>query len=337
MTAAVNAEAQKALGSIVGWFPPILHPRRREKITRLAGLLALERGSTVIDRAAVIEAAKFVLHPGYVPRFKALDNPPDRNAVKATYLDLDSYYGAERRVLRWDYSAPAPDKPASEMTVLGISASPRAGGNSDSLIDAALAGATAAGAMGAKVSLRELTIKSCVNTLIQRDYFVAKEKIADLKLPYCEYSTGCEDAQHKGDCRLEDDIAAVYDKIVAADAVIIGFPIYNGWESSLLGSFMERWDRYELCTRAVKNPPTRGMVIGTWGYLDTGTYDHILENVITKMNFRNLQVVEVLGACGVVGMLSGLDTDGRAVLQRFPQEMDKATRAGRTLVTGERD
>jgi len=333
----LSEDAVRALDSIVGWFPPILHPRRREKILRLAELLTLEKQAAEIDRAAVIEAAKFVLHPGYAPRFKALETPPDRNAVKATYLDLDSYYAAERRVGRWDYAAPPPEKPAAEMKVLALCASPRVGGTSDTLTDAALAGAAEAGATVEKIYLKDFTFKTCVNTLIQRDYFVAREKLPDLGLAYCEHSRGLADEQNKGECTIEDDIALIYPKIVAADAVIISFPIYNGWECSLLAGFLERWDRYEACTKPVKNPRTRGMLIGTWGYLDTGCYDHILENLITKMNFRNIQAVEVIGACGVVGMLSGLDAGGKSILERFPAELDKARQAGRTLVTGVRD
>jgi multimeric flavodoxin WrbA len=336
MTMILNEDAAKALDTIAGWFPPILHQRRREKITRLAELLTIEKKGTQIDRAAVIESAKFVLHPGYAPRFKAMEAPPDRNAVKATYLDLDSYYAAERRVKRWDYAAPPTTKPAAEMKVLAFNASPRVGGTSDTLIDAALAGAVEAGASVEKINLSDLALKTCDNTLIQRDYFVARQKIADLKLPYCVHSKGLVDEQQKGECSLVDDIAEVYPKIVAADAVIIGFPVYNGWECSLLASFLERWDRYEACTKPVKNTPTRGMLIGTWGYLDTESYDHLLENLITKMNFRNIQAVEVIGACGVVGMLSGFDAEGESVLARFPAEMDKARQAGRTLVTGER-
>lgn len=336
MSMIVNEAAAGALDTIVGWFAPILHQRRREKILRLAELLAVEKAAKAVDRADVIEAAKFVLHPGYAPRFKAMEVPPDRNAVKATYLDLETYYAAERRVKRWDYAAPPTEKPAAEMKVLAFNASPRLGGTSDTLIDAALAGAAEAGAAVEKINLADINIKPCDNTLIQRDYFVARDKIADLKLPYCAHCEGLVDEQHKGVCTIEDDIAEIYAKIVAADAVIIGFPIYNGWESSLLASFLERWDRFEACTKPAKNPRTRGMLIGTWGYLDTESYDHILENLITKMNFRNIQAVEVIGACGVVGMLSGFDAEGKSVLVRFPEELDRARQAGRTLVTGER-
>ena len=54
MTMILNEDAAKALDTIAGWFPPILHQRRREKILRLAELLTLEKKSTEIDRAAVL-------------------------------------------------------------------------------------------------------------------------------------------------------------------------------------------------------------------------------------------------------------------------------------------
>jgi multimeric flavodoxin WrbA len=332
----LTTDAQQALEVILGWSAPIIQPRRMEKILRLANLLALEKSAAEIDRATVIEAAKLVLHSGHTPLFKRLEGPVDPTAVKQTYLSLESYYTATRIAKRWDFKSPKPDKPAGEMKVLAFNASPRKGGNSDSLVDEALHGAADAGASVEKIHLIEVNIKSCASTLIQRDYFVAKKQFPELSLPYCEYALGCEDESHRGRCVLGDDMPAIYPKIAAADAIVLGFPIYNGWEAAALTGFLERWDRYRSCIQNSPASKKRGMLVSTWGYLDTATNDHVMENVITKLNYRGVPVVEVVVACGVVGMLSGLDTDGQAIIRRFPDEMAKAYAAGRTLVTGER-
>jgi len=334
----LTADAEQALATVLGWCAPILHARRRENILRLAGLLALEKGIPEIDRATLIEAARLVLHPGHAPLFARMEAPLDPSGVKQTYLNLESYYAATRIAKRWEFTGPKPEKPAGEMKVLALNASPRREGNTGTLIDEALRGAAAAGADVEKIHLAEVNIGHCVNNLIQRDYFIAKKQLPALEISYCEYARGCEDEAHKGACALRDDMPSLYAKIQAADAVIVGFPIYSGWESALLSNFLERWDRYRNCTQnqPIGGRKKRGMVISTWGYLDITTNDHILENNITKLYYRGVSAVEVVVACGVVGMLSGLDTEGRAIIRRFPDEMAKAYAAGRTLVTGER-
>lgn len=336
MSLKLTTDAEQALATILSWSAPILHHRRREKILRLAGLLALEKGALEVDRASLIEAAKFMLHPGHAPLFKKMEAPADPSVIKQTYLDLESYYASSRVAKRWDFQSPVPEKPAGEMKVLAFNASPRRGGNTDTLVDEALRGAADAGAGVEKIHLAEVNIRHCVNTLIQRDYFVAKKQLPEFTVPYCEYARGFEDEAHKGKCTLGDDMPAIYAKIAAADAVVVGFPIYNGWEAAIITNFLERWDRYRSCTQTTVSHNKRGMVVSTWGYLDTGTNDHIIENIITKLNYHGVGVVEVVVACGVVGMLSGLDTTGRAIIRRFPDEMAKAYAAGRTLVTGER-
>lgn len=336
MSLKLTADAEQALAAILSWSAPIIHTRRREKILRMAGLLALEKGSEEIDRTTLLEAAKFILHPGHAPLFRKLETPSDQWLVKQTYFDLAAYYAASRVAKRWDFQSPKPEKPAGEMKVLAFNASPRRSGNTDTLIDEALRGAADAGAVVEKINLTDVNIRHCASKMIQRDYFVAKKQLPELKVSYCENSHGCEDETHKGKCSLEDDMATIYPKIVAADAVVVGFPIYNGWEAAILASFLERWDRYHSCTQTGTSPKKRGMVISTWGYLDTETNDHIIENVINKLNYRSVGVVEVVVACGVVGLLSGLDAEGRAIIRHYPDEMAKAYAAGRTLVNGER-
>jgi len=332
----LTTDAEQALATVLSWSSPIIFARRREKILRMAGLLALEKGATEIDRATLLEAAKFVMHPGHAPLFKKIEAQADTSAVKQTYLDLESYYAATRIAKRWDYQAPPPEKPAREMKVLAFNASPRRGGNTAALINEALRGAADAGASTETIYLPEISLKHCNSTLIQRDFFAAKKQLPGLSLPYCEHAQGCEDETHKGKCDLGDDMPAVYAKIAAADAVVVGFPIYNGWEAAILSHFLERWDRYRSCTQASMGPKKPGMVVSTWGYLDTETNDHVIENVIIKLNYRNVGVVEVVVACGVVGMLSGLDAGGQAIIRRFPNEVAKAYAAGQTLVTGKR-
>jgi multimeric flavodoxin WrbA len=85
--------------------------------------------------------------------------------------------------------------------ILGISGSPRAGGNTDALLKALLAGAVAEGAETEAVYLRGYAIAPC---------------------------TGCERCRTDGTCtRFFDGMHLLYPKIEAADGLVLGSPTYN--------------------------------------------------------------------------------------------------------------
>ncbi len=45
-------------------------------------------------------------------------------------------------------------------------------------------------------------------------------------------------------CKVEDDMAALRDKVVAADAYVVGAPNYYGTMNALTHSFLERWYQF---------------------------------------------------------------------------------------------
>ncbi len=83
--------------------------------------------------------------------------------------------------------------------VLILSASPRRGGNSDTLCDEFLRGARDAGHEAEKVFLR------------------------DRKINYC---TGCGVCNSTHQCVQKDDMADVLDKMVSADVIVMATPVY---------------------------------------------------------------------------------------------------------------
>jgi multimeric flavodoxin WrbA len=85
------------------------------------------------------------------------------------------------------------------LKVLAISTSPRAGGNSDTLLGSALAGAAAAGAETEYVSLADLTIGPC---------------------------SACYACARTGICRIRDDFQGVFDRLLAADRLIFATPVF---------------------------------------------------------------------------------------------------------------
>ena len=103
------------------------------------------------------------------------------------------------------------------MKAIAINGSPRKGGNTDLLLQKALEGAAAAGAETELIQLSDLTFSGC------RSCFACK-------------AAGAE----TGRCMWKDDLQPVLDKMLSADAVFMGSPIYLGNASGMMYCLMER-------------------------------------------------------------------------------------------------
>lgn len=99
------------------------------------------------------------------------------------------------------------------MKILGISGSPRKGGNTDTLLDRSLEGAKSAGASVEKVILNDLNFKPC------------------------QECGGCDET---GVCVVKDDMQPLYRKLIEADAVIIASPIFFGSLSAQVKMMIDR-------------------------------------------------------------------------------------------------
>lgn len=104
------------------------------------------------------------------------------------------------------------------MNVIGINGSPRKQWNTATLVAKALEGAAAHGATTELVHLYDLDFKGC------RSCFACKTR----------------GGKSYGKCVLTDDLAPVLEKIAAADALVIGSPIYFGTVTGETRSFLER-------------------------------------------------------------------------------------------------
>jgi multimeric flavodoxin WrbA len=62
----------------------------------------------------------------------------------------------------------------------------------------------------------------------------------DLKM--CRGCLACEKGgkTRKGECVIKDDMAALYPKLIAADAIVLGTPVYMEMLSGLLKAFLDR-------------------------------------------------------------------------------------------------
>lgn len=97
--------------------------------------------------------------------------------------------------------------------ILVLSGSPRKGGNSDTLCDQFIKGASEAGNEVEKVYLR------------------------DKKINYC---TGCGTCNLQKPCPQKDDAAEVIDKMVKADVIVMATPVYFYTLSAQMKTLIDR-------------------------------------------------------------------------------------------------
>lgn len=104
------------------------------------------------------------------------------------------------------------------MNMLAINGSPRKKWNTATLLGKALEGAASQGATTELIHLYDLNFKGCISCFA------------------CKLKGG----KSYGKCALKDDLTPVLEKLEAADAVILGSPIYFGNVTGEMRSFIER-------------------------------------------------------------------------------------------------
>jgi multimeric flavodoxin WrbA len=100
------------------------------------------------------------------------------------------------------------------MKILGILGSHRIGGNSDVLLDQALAGAQDGRAETEKIILSQKKIAGCLD---------------------------CGKCNEAGICAIKDDMKEIQEKILAADTVIHSGPVYFWGMTSQMKAYLDRW------------------------------------------------------------------------------------------------
>jgi multimeric flavodoxin WrbA len=120
------------------------------------------------------------------------------------------------------------------LRIIGISGSPRQGGNSETLLSAVLSGAREAGATGSVVRLNTLRYRGC---------------------------QGCDACQTTGECVLKDDLTAVHQQLRKASLWVFAAPIYYDGVCGQMKLFFDR-----LRPFSVKKLPERraGLVLITY-------------------------------------------------------------------------
>lgn len=104
------------------------------------------------------------------------------------------------------------------MKMIAINGSPRRNKNTATLLQSALDGAKMQGAETELINLYDLNYKGCISCFA------------------CKLKNG----KNRGKCSYQDDLTPVLDKILSADALLLGSPIYFESVTGEMRSFLER-------------------------------------------------------------------------------------------------
>ena len=156
------------------------------------------------------------------------------------------------------------------ITVLGIAGSTRRGGNSETLLDRALDGATHAGAETHKLTLGDLAISPCI----------------------CPQS---EDCTPTGVCTVLDDMQSLYARLLSADLIFIAFGVtFRGVPAQTKAMFdrtQPLWIKKYIMGQDLRNGrgPGKALIIATADRDDPLEFDGAIQATrswLVSIHFR---------------------------------------------------
>jgi multimeric flavodoxin WrbA len=155
------------------------------------------------------------------------------------------------------------------MKVLGVVGSPRKGGNTDILVDEMLRGARDKGAKVDKVFLNDLKLSPC------------QAECSD----YCKRT---------GECKINDDMSPLYQKLYDSDVIVLGTPIYWYGPSAQLKIFIDRWYAFSHPKYIHKMKGKKVILISSFAEDDVSLADPLVGMVTRSLNYIEAEFYERL-------------------------------------------
>ncbi len=186
------------------------------------------------------------------------------------------------------------------MRILAIMGSPRIKGNSDLLLDEAIAGAQEAGAETEKIIVAKLKIEPC------QEYY------------------GC---LKDGRCVIHDDMDPIYAKILAADAIIVASPIFFYTVSAQLMPLISRCQALWAKKYVLKDmdiPVRKGAFIAVGATKGEKLFDGPKLTIHYFFQAINVELSDELLIRGV---------DKRGEIKDHPEHLAAARELGKRLAT----
>ncbi|MBI4186933.1 MAG: flavodoxin family protein [Chloroflexi bacterium] len=191
------------------------------------------------------------------------------------------------------------------MKVLGISGSPRRGGNTDLLLAEVMTGAAS---KGAEVK----TIAVCA-----------------LDIAPCEH---CDVCLKTGECKIQDDMQMVYREMEEADRIVLASPVHfmgvTAQMKAMIDRCQSRWARKYVLKRPPLGSQTgkkAGLFVSVGGREKGNLFEPALATV--KSLFASLDI-------RFAGALLFSSVDEKGAIAKRPEALKQAFIAGQKLVEG---
>lgn len=192
------------------------------------------------------------------------------------------------------------------VSVLGLSCSPRRGGNTDLMLDAALEAARGEGASVEKVEVAGLDIHPC---------------------------QACDACFKTGRCVQQDDMQALYPKLLSSEGVALAAPIFSMGLAAQAKAMIDRlqccWARKVVLKEHTvpddkKRESRRGLWLSAAGLNRPDVFDPAL--VTVKYFFVMLEISHR-------ERVTYFNVDERGAIAAVPGALEECGAAGRRLVT----
>jgi multimeric flavodoxin WrbA len=188
------------------------------------------------------------------------------------------------------------------LKVLGITGSPRRGGNTDRLLSEVLEGAQSLGAE--------------VKTII----------LSELNIAPCQHCDACFEA---GRCKFNDDMQLVYQELEKADRIVLASPIHFMGVTAQAKAMIDRCQALWARKYKLNLPPLgdrrdrKGLFVSVGGRKVSNLFEPALATV--KALFASLDI-------GYAGEIAFLGIDNKGDIIKHPDALKKAYLAGQKLV-----
>ena len=191
------------------------------------------------------------------------------------------------------------------MKILAIAGSPRRKGYTDTLLDQAIAGATSTGAEVEHIILSRLKIAPCIE---------------------------CDRCFETGRCAVQDDYQMLYDKVLAANGLMLASPVFfmnvSGYAKAFIDRFQCLWALRYVLNLPVPLPPggakRQAIFLSTAGSFKT-KFDGTLSTVRAFLATIDAKLIGTL-------CINAMDNKG--AVAEHPEILEKAYALGVLLASG---
>jgi len=184
--------------------------------------------------------------------------------------------------------------------VIGVGFSPRQGGNSDQMLEWALAGAAAAGSRTRTIFMRDLEIGAC---------------------------RGCRYCETAGECVQKDGFSEFCRTLEAADYLIVSSPVFflnvPARAKAVIDRFQLHWSRKYLLGRPVKRENRPALALMVSGADQADIFECVKRTLWAWFSVAGFKSRQMIGLAGA---------DAKGAVSRVPGQERKIRRAARKLV-----